>query len=377
MSLREELVSFGTLPHANVAALCRRFGVSRKTAYKWIGRRREHPDAPPESVFADRSRRPHATPTRTATDVERRIVELRHQHPAWGARKLRRRLADLGRTDVPTASVVHDVLRRHGLIDPAESRKHEPFTSFERAEPNDLWQMDFKGFLATDAGVRCHPLTALDDHSRFNLVLRACADQRHETVKAELVRTFQRYGLPRCLLADNGPPWGSCGADNNWTRLGVWLVRLGVTLIHGRPHHPQTQGKEERFHRTLVAEVIGTRRFRDPADAQVAFDAFRPLYNHHRPHEALGLATPATRYRPSPRGFPAALPPVQYGPLDQVRKVDAFGRISYRGRPWPVGTAFTAEPVAVRPTDTDGKLNVYYCHQRVAEIDLRDDSEDR
>ena len=377
MSLREEFVSFAAAPGANVAALCRRFGVSRKTAYKWIGRRRERPDEPAEAVFADRSRRPRGSPRRTAGELERRIVELRRQHPAWGARKLRRRLADLGHDDVPAASVVHDVLRRHGLIDPVESARHQPFTSFERDEPNDLWQMDFKGYLTTDAGARCHPLTALDDHSRFNLILTACADQRHDTVKSELTRAFQRYGMPRCLLADNGPPWGSFGQDNNWTRLGVWLVRLGVTLVHGRPHHPQTQGKEERFHRTLVAEAIGTRPFKDLTDAQGVFDAFRPLYNHHRPHEALGLATPATRYRPSPRAYPATLPAVEYGPLDQVRKVDAFGRISYRGRPWAVGTAFAGEPVAVRPTDVDGKLNVYYCHQRVAEIDLRDESEGR
>ena len=146
-------------------------------------------------------------------------------------------------------------------------------------------------------------------------------------------------------------------------------------------YHPQTQGKEERFHRTLVAEAIGTRRFRDLAEAQAAFDAWRPVYNQQRPHEALGLATPATpatRYRPGPRTYDpaAATRPIEYGPGDAVRKVDAFGRISYRGRPWPVGTAFVGERVAVRPhAEVDGRCDVYYSHQRVAKLALRDEHE--
>jgi len=375
MSLRREFVTFASAPDANVAALCRRYGISRKSGYKWLARHRQRPDDP-ASALADRSRRPHASPTRTGADVERRIVELRHRHPAWGARKLRRRLADLGHGGVPAASVVHDVLVRHGLIDPARADAHRPFTRFERAEPNDLWQLDFKGHFATDGGGgRCHPLTALDDHSRFNLVLKACGDERLETVRSALIGAFARYGLPRCLLSDNGPPWGSYGQDHNWTRLGVWMVRLGITPIHGRPNHPQTQGKEERFHRTLAAEAVGTRRFGDLAEAQAAFDAWRPVYNQQRPHQALDLATPATRYRPGPREYRPTLAPIEYGPGDAVRKVDAGGFISYRGRTWRVGGAFVGEPVAVRPSDAEGRCDVFYCHQRVAKLELRDDTE--
>ena len=374
MSVRREFVTFASAPGANFSKLCERYKISRKTGYKWLDRSRQSPDDLAGALL-DRSRRPHTSPTRIDVAVEKRIVEMRGKHPAWGARKLRRRMLDLGQSDVPAASVVHDVLVRNGLVDPAQSSKHRPFERFERDQPNDLWQMDFKGHFLTDAGVRCHPLTALDDHSRFNLVLKACGDQQIPTVKSALIQAFERYGLPRCLLADNGPPWGSYGQDHNWTRLGAWLVRLGITLIHGRPNHPQTQGKEERFHRTLAAEAIGTRRFRDLAEAQAAFDAFRPVYNQQRPHEALGLATPATRYRPAPRQYRPDLPPFEYAPGDAVRKVDAFGRISYRGTPWKVGTAFIGELVAVRPSgDVDGESHVFYCHQRVAKLQLRGES---
>jgi transposase InsO family protein len=379
MSLRREFVTFASARGANFSKLCERYKISRKTGYKWLDRSRASPDDL-TGALSDRSRRPHASPKRIEAAVEKRIVELRGKHPAWGARKLRRRMLDLGQSDVPAASVVHDVLVRNGLIDPDQSSKHRPFERFEREEPNDLWQMDFKGYILTDDGVRCHPLTALDDHSRFNLVLKACGDQQIPTVKAALIEAFERYGLPRCLLSDNGPPWGSYGQDNNWTRLGAWLVRLGITLIHGRPNHPQTQGKEERFHRTLTAEAIGTRRFRDLAEAQAAFDAYRPVYNQQRPHEALGLATPATRYYPATRLYDpsAATRPLEYAPGDAVRKVDAFGRISYRGTSWKVGTAFIGERVAVRPAgEAEGECHVFYCHQRVAKLQLRDETEPR
>ena len=371
MSLREEFVCFASHPDANVSALCRRFGVSRKTGYKWLARLRAGGGA----ALADRPRRPLSSPSRTPEAAERLVVGLRGEHPAWGARKLKRRLEDLGHV-MPARSTVNGILARHGLIDPRESAARVPFVRFERGRPNELWQMDFKGHFATDAG-RCHPLTVLDDHSRYNVLLLACADERLETVRGALAGAMRRYGMPEAVLADNGPPWGSFGEDGNWTRLGVWLVRRGVGVTHGRPRHPQTQGKDERFHRTLKAEAIGTRRFRDAGDPQASFDAFRDTYNLRRPHEALGLATPASRYAPSARAFPEAPPAVEYGPGDAVRRVCAEGRVSHRGRAWRVGTAFAGERVALRPGERDGTMSVFYCHQRVAELDLRGQSGDR
>ena len=230
--------------------------------------------------------------------------------------------------------------------------------------------MDFKGHFATDAG-RCHPLTVLDDHSRFSLGLFACPDERDETARPHLTTLFRRYGLPERILCDNGPPWGTSGSSARYTGLGVWLLRLGIGLGHGRPHHPQTQGKEERFHRTLKAEVLQGRTFADLAVCQGRFDPWREVYNHRRPHEALGLAVPASRYRPSPRAFPEAPPAWEYGPGDEVRKVSADGTISFRGRPHELGKAFRGERVAVRPTEEGGLFGIYFGVHRVAQADLR------
>lgn len=367
MSVRQEFVHLAGLPETNFSALCRRFGISRTNGYKWLARSRAG------LPLVDCSRRPKHSPARTVPAVEQLVVDLRRLHPAWGGRKLRRRLLDLGHKVVPAASVIHAILKRHGLIDAGESDKHRSFERFERAEPNDLWQIDFKGHFATGAG-RCHPLTMMDDHSRYNLLLKACDDEQTMTVKTALIASFERYGMPRCLLADNGAPWGSYRYKSHWTELGVWLIRLGINLIHGRPLHPQTQGKEERFHRTLKAEVLGTRCFRDLAHVQQAFDDFRPIYNQQRPHEALELNVPASRYRQSTRSYPTTLPAVEYAPGDTVRKVDISGQISLRGQTWIVGAAFAGEQVAIRHSQIDGLMNVFYSHQKVATVDFRGES---
>jgi transposase InsO family protein len=370
MSLRSEFVELAIMADANMALLCRRFGISRKTGYKWIARRALNPGRPLEDV----SRRPRRSPARTVDEVEQKVIALRRQHPAWGARKLKRRLEDQGAADIPARSTVNDILRRHGLIDPAETNKHSPMRRFERAAPNELWQMDFKGDVVTASG-RCHPLTVLDDHSRYNIVLKACEDQQTQTVKVALTSAMRLYGMPVSILSDNGPPFGSFNRASYITELGAWLIRCGVSIIHGRPLHPQTQGKEERFHRTLKAEAIGSRVFTDIHHCQQAFDQWRPIYNHQRPHEALDMNVPATRYCPSQRSFPEKLPSIEYGPNDSVRKVCSAGKISYAGRLHLVGSAFEGQFVAIRPTATDANLEVFYCHQRIAKIDLRDESE--
>jgi hypothetical protein len=174
---------------------------------------------------------------------------------------------------------------------------------------------------------------------------------------------------------DNGSPWGQ-DVDHPYTPLTVWLLRLGVGVSHGRPYHPQTQGKDERFHQTLKAEVLQGRLFRDLPDAQRAFDAWRPVYNFERPHEALGLATPSSRYRPSLHPFPETLPAIEYGPGDQVRKVQAGGEISWHRRTIKVGNAFRGYPVALRPTLVDGVWDVFFCRHQIKTLDLRgpDDS---
>lgn len=366
MSLRREFVMLARQEGTNFRALCRRFGVQPRIGYKWLERYAQEGEA----GLADRARRPQRSPTRTPAEIEAMTLAVRGQHPCWGGRKLRRRLIDLGVRTVPSASTITAILHRHNLIATEESAKHRAFVRFEHAAPNELWQMDFKGHFAT-AGGRCHPLTMLDDHSRFALTVSACADERRATVAAVLTDVFRRYGLPDRMLMDNGSPWGA-DDDAPWTKLTAWLLRLGVGVAHGRPYHPQTQGKDERFHRTLLAEVIGRRAWRDLADCQAAFDAWRHVYNAERPHEALGLATPATRYQISRRSFPECLPVIDYGAGAIVRKVHDKGEIYFADRMWRISKAFQGQPVALRPTTVDGRYDVVFCQHKIAELDLRE-----
>ncbi len=365
MSLRAELVGLMQQEGANVSELARRFGVSRTTAYKWSKRARGGEGA----ALADRSRRPVSSPAKTAAPIEARVVALRGEHPAWGGRKLRRRLQDQGVAAVPATSTITGILHRHGLIASQESSKHQPFQRFEHAAPNDLWQMDFKGHFATGQG-RCHPLTVLDDHSRYSLGLEACGNERTETVQERLTAMFRRYGLPWRMLMDNGSPWGDDGT-HPYTPLTVWLLRLSIAISHGRPYHPQTQGKDERFHRTLKAEVLAEQTFRDLADCQRAFDAWREMYNQQRPHEALGLHVPASRYQVSPRPFPEKLPEIVYGPNVRVRKVQDHGWISYQGRNYRIPKAFKGYPIGLRPTAQDAVVDILFAHHLLLTLDLR------
>ena len=358
---REEFVGLARQPDANVSELCRRFQISRKTGYKWLSR----------DDLADRSRRPNNSPLRRPAELEAKVLAVRSKHRAWGGRKIAHVLArDEGVLMAP--STANSVLRRHGLITPSASQAATAWHRFEHEAPNALWQIDFKGHFATDTG-RCHPLTVLDDHSRFNVVLHALGNERRETVQHVLHGAFERYGLPERINADNGPPWGA-PMEGALTALGVWLIRLGVKLSHSRPLHPQTNGKDERFHRTMSAEVLLGRRFKDLQDAQQHFSRWRHVYNFERPHQAIGMHTPGSRYSASPRSMPAKLPPVEYGPEDIVRRVGDGGRISVHGHKVRVGKALIGQHVALRSrADRDGEFDVYFCHHKLDVIDLAQD----
>jgi transposase InsO family protein len=364
LTLKYEFVMFAQQEGCNVSQLCKTYNISRKTGYKLLNRFNE---LGVEGLL-DLSRRPHHSPLKSPETVEAAIVALREKHPVWGGRKLKSRLETLGHQNVPAASTITEILRRKGLLDPAESLKHTAFISFEHPEPNDLWQMDFKGHFAMREG-RCHPLTVLDDHSRFNITLRACADERTDTVQNALIDSFRRYGLPRRMTMDNGSPWGN-GQFNDLTPLTAWLIRLGIKVSHSRPYHPQTQGKDERFHRTLKAEAIMGQEFTDHLHCQQKFDQFRDVYNMERPHESLGMKAPVTRYQPSRRTYPEILPEIEYGPDDQVRKVQSVGEFSFKGKLFQLSKALRGYPIALRPTKIDGVYSVVFCNQTLKEISL-------
>jgi len=360
-----EFVRLARLPGANVSELCRRFGVSRSNGYKWLERFAVAGDA----GLVERSRRPLASPQRTSDALTAQVLAVRAAHPTWGGRKIQRVLQNAGQSP-PAASTITEVLRRAGQLDGPGAGEARDWTRFEHPEPNDLWQMDFKGHFALEAG-RCHPLTVLDDHSRYALEIGACGDERTETVQGRLERVFVRYGLPRRILADNGSPWGTAGGEGRHTRLTVWLLDLDVHISHGRPYHPQTQGKDERFHRTLKGEVLDGVTFAGLDQAQAAFDAWREIYNAKRPHEALGLETPARRYRMSLRPMPSTIAPPDYEPQAQVRMVNDGGWISFKNRQINCSKAFVGRRLALRATDQDGLFDLCYRRHVLAQIDLR------
>jgi len=367
MDEREEFVRLALAAGANKSELCRRFGISRQNGYKWL--RRYLTDG--RDGLVERSRRPLNSPTRTSGAVEAEVLAIRAaSNEAWGGRKIARVMRRGGGAErVPAASTITEILRRHDRLDVRRGEHPGPLCRFEHAAPNDLWQMDFKGDFALARG-RCHPLTVLDDHSRYALGVEACGDEREATVRARLERLFRRHGLPFAMLMDNGSPWGDTGGGGD-TALTVWLMRLGVRVAHGRPYHPQTQGKDERFHRTLKAEVLYSRSFADLADCQRAFDRWRPVYNSERPHEALGMGVPADRYRASERPFPERLPALEYGVGDIVRKVDHTGRFSFAQRRLRIGKAFRGETIALRPAEEDGVFSAHYAAHSIGIVDLR------
>jgi transposase InsO family protein len=364
MDRRREFVLLASEAGANVRALCRRFGITPNTAYTWLARYR----AEGEAGLADRSRRPHISPRQTTPADEAAVLAVRAKHPTWGGRKIRAWLQAHERP-TPAASTITAILDRHDLLTGPRAGEPRAYLRFEHPVPNALWQMDFMGHKGMAHG-RVHPLTVLDDHSRFALGLVACPHEQGALVQTHLTTIFQAYGLPQAILTDNGPAWGR-SRPGVLTRLEVWLLRLGVGVWHGRYRHPQTQGKIERWHGTIATDVFQFQVFPDLAAAQVAFDAYRDEYNTDRPHEAIGLAVPITRYRISERCFPDSLPEIVYSDDHSVQTVTGGGWVWFGKRRIELGEALRGLPVGIRPTAVDGVFVVRFCDHAIKRIDLR------
>jgi transposase InsO family protein len=375
MDSRIEFVQLAEVSDCNISLLCRRFGISRKTGYKWLKRYRLEGIA----GLKDHSRAPQTINGKTVSQMEREVLKVRTQHPSWGGRKIHRRLHDLRTAGaftvlddllIPSPSTVTRILRRNNRIKKPSHILAKSIRRFQRSNPNELWQMDYKGDVRLTNRSVSHPLTILDDHSRFNLCLQSCDNQQFVTLKHHLTAVFQQYGMPLAILCDNGVPWGS--SFPAVTRFGLWLMRLGIQLIHGRPFHPQTQGKEERFHRTLKTEVLKGRFFPDYGTLQQAFDSWRTVYNYERPHEALDYDTPGSRYTVSERDFPGTLPELLYDECSVVRKVNNKGTFSFKNRTWKISKAFYGERVAIYPTTKDSVYSLAYATFRIGEIHMKD-----
>ena len=342
-----------------ISALCREFAISRPTGYLWLRRYRETGSL---RALQECSRRPHRRPRRTEAWKEQRVVALRQQ-TGWGAKKLRVLLAEEA-VALPVRTI-HRILERHELI-PDET--HGPaLERFERSEPNELWQMDSKGKYPLADG-ECHALSILDDHSRYAVGLYALSALRTEQAYPCVVETFRNYGVPQAMLMDRGMLWWSTANGWGLTWLSVLLIEQGIRLLYGRVAHPQTQGKVERFHRTLGEAMRHRGVPRRFTEWPAALAEFQSNYNHRRPHEALGMRRPAERYRASLRGYQEQVRPWDYEAGSDVRRVNANGAIAEAGRKWFVCEALAGQHVRVERFD--GKLLVSYRHMYIREIDL-------
>ena len=358
MEVREQRVEFVVRARGGIeplGRLCREFSVSRPTGYRWLKRYREGG----VEAIAERSRRPHSSPTRTAPETEARILGLRQRYPDWGARKLSVLLGRQG-IEVPS-STVHRVLLRQGLV--RERDRHRPAAGrFERERPNELWQMDFKGPKGWPAS--CTALSVIDDHSRYLVGLRATARPDGELVRRHLERAFEECGLPEAMLMDHGVPWWNWQSYGGSTKLSLWLMRQGIRLHFAGIRHPQTQGKVERFHGSLERAL----QYRGvPAEGhQQWLDDYRREHNHIRPHEALGMQTPASRWQPSPRPYRPNLPSWEYPDGAWTLKVDNRGTISIQGQPYRVSKSLAGE--RVRLELIEDRCLVYFCNTLVREL---------
>ncbi len=368
MSEKLDFIALASQPGRNMSLLCERFGISRKTGYKWLRRWKLQG----KEGLAEQSRRPERSPGKTDEETEDAVLTVRREHPTWGGRKIHQRLLNLRHESVPAPSTITAILHRHGCIQDEDSEKHKPFRRWERDKPNDLWQMDFKGHFGLGNGQRCHPLLVQDDHSRYLLCVQACENQVRGTVLDHLRNTFTRYGIPEAMYVDNGPPWGMPQRSARHTRLSVWLMRHEIKVIHGTPKHPQGRGKLERLNRTLNEDVLQQRQFHDSASAQLEFEPWRQGYNHQRPHEALDMDVPSSHYQPSRRSFREYTEPYEYSERFQTRRTNGHGLFSFQGKQYSVSEAFSKETVGICPTTTDDVWEVYYCRFKVGELDQRE-----
>jgi transposase InsO family protein len=342
-----------------MAALCRAFGISRPTGYRW---RRRFEQAGSLTGVVERSRRPERSPWRTVPEREERVVALRRQY-GWGAKKIAVLLEEEG---APlTVTTINRILKRRGWVAPEDC--HPPARErFERLAPNELWQMDGKGEYHANDGI-CYPLSLLDDHSRYVVGLYGLPAFTAEQVHPCLVQTFESYGVPEAMLMDRGSLWWATTNGYGLTWLSVWLIEQGIRLHYGRVRHPQTQGKVERFHRTLDEAVRHGGKPKRLEEWPGWLEEFRQIYNEQRPHEALGMQRPAQRYRPSPHSYRAEPREWEYPSGSILRRLNSAGCLYWEGVHWFVCEALAGQRVRVERVGA--LLLVSYRHMYVREID--------
>ena len=351
--------------------LCREYGISRKTGYKWRERfLREGLDA-----MGDRSRRPHSSPSQLPEDTVCELVRLKTKHMGWGARKVRK-LFDRSHGHAPSESSVKRVLEKAGLVKKRRKRRARPQDRLQSpepaSEPNDRWTVDFKGWWLTPGRQRCEPLTIRDDYSRYILGVEAMSTSRTEPVRDVFERVFSTYGLPKIIRSDNGTPFACSNAPLGLSRLSTWWIALGIEPDRIAPGHPEQNGAHERMHldmsRELQGQILG-----DLREHQAAFDVWRQEYNWERPHEALEMRTPAEVYRKSVRPYEKVEYELQYPVGYHVRKVTTKGMIRIKGQALFLSETLTGWNVGLEPLDID-RYAIWFDRFRLGEIELSSQS---
>ncbi len=342
-----------------VTELCARYGISRKTGYKWL----ERFDAEGRCGLVDRSRAPHHCPHRIDAVTAELLCAARRKHPDWGAGKLLDFLAPRHPTAMwPAVSTVSDLLARRGLVPKRRRRRphqHPGVVPPTTTEPNDLWTADFKGQFPTRDGIYCYPLTIADQHTRFLLTCYGLPSTHGAPARTIFERAFRTYGLPRAIRTDNGVPFATSGI-HGLSQLNAWWMRLGIQHQRIHPGRPQQNAAHERMHKTLKRGAIRPPRATMAAQ-QRAFNRFRLEYNTERPHQHLGGQTPASRYSGSPRAYPTALPAQEYPGHFLVKKITTGGTVRFQHRPLFIANSLTHHHIGLEETD-GGMLNRRFGH---------------
>ncbi|MBU0455229.1 MAG: IS481 family transposase [Gammaproteobacteria bacterium] len=367
MRQRLELMKQLCASDRTVQEVCDQWGISRKTAYKWLKRYQTKGLA----ALNNRSRAPKKQALQVSHKIEAQVIEAHCRYRSWGPNKLRDYLIHIQEEkDIPSHTTIGRILKRNGCEVMKNNRSKPAVLRFERATANELWQMDFKGHFKTEQE-RCYPLTIIDDHSRYAVCLKACRNEQMLTVKERLIDVFRRYGLPEQINVDNGNPWGSSNSKS-YTALQIWLLKLGIKVSHSAPYHPQTNGKDERFHRTLKLEVLHQKRYVSLEEVQEAFDEWQYIYNYRRPHLALGGEAPSSRYKESKRRYPERLLEVEYEEGAMVKRVDAkSGSIYFKGSRYRIGNGLYGEYIELKETERADQVAVFFMDQFIKNLRLK------
>ena len=345
---------------SNFSSLCREFGITRATGYKWVERYEN------DEVLSDRSRRPKVIANKTAETIETQIIETRTVHPGWGAKKIKVSLENKG-VEMPCTKTVNNILNRYGCISKEESLKHKAFTRFEKGLCNEMWQTDFKGEFKMQDGKYCFPLDIFDDHSRFVIRIKP-SESTANLVIPTFREAFYEYGMPNSVLSDNGAQFA--GFRQGYTQFEKWLMNHNVLPIHGRIKHPQTQGKIERFHRAMNQEILKHYTPKDISDAERVFDEWRDCYNNERPHEALGMKCPSDIYIPSERAYCDQVAKYEYSGKYHVIKVNNWGYVRFDRWQIYLSETMIDERIEFRPNPSGDTFIACYRNFAIGEFDV-------